>query len=284
MDFAHILALIRIILFGSTVLISFVYSIPILFVRRFHNRVNILTLNICLASLICSIYFTVYFIMFDYYIQYLFTEQTCLFILFIQSFVSCGIPWSIVTLSISRFCTVIYHTKAFFKTKIFMALCFACQWTAGCLMSLPFQLYTKPYCDMPRWLTIYTIIILIIIPGLITLVINLCIFKHVHSSSGRVQPKDNLSTVTIIINQKRKLNRRDLSLLRHTIIMFSMFVIGWTPIYVLTAIDYSGTVPPFIYTILQILIDVSLLASLFDLFSYNHELRKYVKDKLFPCF
>ncbi|CAF4334499.1 unnamed protein product [Adineta steineri] len=47
------------------------------------------------------------------------------------------------------------------------------------------------------------------------------------------------TTGTIIIRQQPAMNRRDLYLLKHMIFMFSMFIIGWTPIFSLEAIDYT---------------------------------------------
>ncbi|CAF4336031.1 unnamed protein product [Adineta steineri] len=47
------------------------------------------------------------------------------------------------------------------------------------------------------------------------------------------------TTGTIIIRQQPAINRRDLYLLKHMIFMFSMFMIGWTPIFSLEAIDYT---------------------------------------------
>jgi hypothetical protein len=91
----------------------------------------------------------------------------------------------------------------------------------------------------------------------------------------------NPKNVTIV--RQSKISRRDLHLLRHTIFMFCTFIIGWSPVFMLTAIDYSGTVPELVYTILQILAVLSSLGCMFNLFLYNHELRRYIKDNIFPC-
>jgi len=84
--------------------------------------------------------------------------------------------------------------------------------------------------------------------------------------------------------QPARISRRDISILRHAIFMFAMFILGWTPIFSLVAIDYYGHVIPLVYTILEILAAISSLCCMLDLFLYNHELRRYIKDKLFPCF
>lgn len=91
-------------------------------------------------------------------------------------------------------------------------------------------------------------------------------------------------TMTMGQQQSAKISRRDIFLLRHTIFMFTMFAVGWTPIFALVAIDYDGNVIPLVYSILQILSVISSLCCILDLFLCNHELRRYIKDKLFPCF
>jgi hypothetical protein len=91
--------------------------------------------------------------------------------------------------------------------------------------------------------------------------------------------------VNVIVDQQpARISRRDIYLLRHAIFMFAMFIIGWTPIFSLVAIDYHGHVIPLVYTILEILAAISSLCCMLDLFFYNHELRQYLKNKLFQCF
>lgn len=130
----------------------------------------------------------------------------------------------------------------------------------------------------------YTVITTIIVPSLVILVLNLCIFKHVHFSSRRIhgQRDTNATSMTIVINQTR-ISRRDLYLLRHTIFMFIIFIVGWTPIFALVAIDYDGNVIPLVYTLLQILAVIASFCCTLDLFLYNHELRRHIKSKFCLC-
>jgi hypothetical protein len=137
-DISHILALIKIIGFGITILIALIYSLIILLIRRFHNRLNILTVNICVAIISASIFWMGYFIMWEYYIQDLFTEKTCSFLFYLQSISTCLPPLAFVTLTINRLCSIIYSRKAFFKTKKFVVICIATQWIVACILSLPF--------------------------------------------------------------------------------------------------------------------------------------------------
>jgi hypothetical protein len=88
-------------------------------------------------------------------------------------------------------------------------------------------------------------------------------------------------TMNITMGHQPRINRRDISLLKHTIYIFGIFIIGWAPIYLLIAIDYNGTVIPLVYTILELLAVISSLSCMLDLFLYNHELRRYIKEKFF---
>jgi hypothetical protein len=130
----------------------------------------------------------------------------------------------------------------------------------------------------------YTIIIVIIFPASITLILNLGIFKYAHSSSRRIQPQNESTAVNVTMGQQPRIKRRDIYLLRHTAIMFATFVIGWSPIFLLVAIDYAGNVSPLVYTILEVLSVVSTLTCTLNLFFYNREVTRFIKDKLFPCF
>jgi hypothetical protein len=67
------------------------------------------------------------FIMLEYYIEYLFTEEAYPFVFYLQTIVICEAYLPSVTLSINRFCRIVYHKKVFFKTNKFMIICIACQ-------------------------------------------------------------------------------------------------------------------------------------------------------------
>jgi len=143
-DISHILALIKITGFGITILLALFYSLTILCIRRFHHRLNIITVNICVTVICSSIFWMGYFIMWEYYIQDLFTEKTCTFLFYLQSISTCLIPLAFVTLTVNRFCSIIYSRKAFFTTKKFVIICIATQWIVACILSLPFVFDIEP--------------------------------------------------------------------------------------------------------------------------------------------
>ncbi len=143
-DISRIFALLKITVFGISILLALIYSLPILLLRRFHHRLNILTVNICLAMVVTSIYYMAYFIMQEYYIEDLFTEKICAFLFYLQTISNCQLPFSFTVLTINRFCSIIYPRKAFFKTKKFVVICVTSQWIAACVLSLPFVFAIRP--------------------------------------------------------------------------------------------------------------------------------------------
>jgi hypothetical protein len=117
--------------------------------------------------------------------------------------------------------------------------------------------------------------IIVIIPGLICLILNMIIFNYVRTSTNRIQP------ISTTVTNNQHINRRDKHLLRHIIIMFCIFVGGWSPIYIYQLVN--STFSNSLYFSFMILAEVSLLLDITNLFIYNHELRKYFQDKIFKC-
>ena len=123
---------------------------------------------------------------------------------------------------------------------------------------------------------------------MILLYLNLRIFQHARSSTRRIQAQQQQQTVSLAGTTKEnqpppKISRRDLRLLFYSIFMFMILVIGWTPIFLLTAIDRDGIVSPLVYTLLQLLAALALFICMLDLFLYNNELRQYFKNKFIIC-
>jgi hypothetical protein len=142
-DISRIFSLVKIILFGITILFSLIYSLTILLNHRFHHRLNILTVNVCLSMIFSGTFYLGYFIMLEYDIKHLFTVKTCTFIYYLQTMSDFQIPFSLTVLTINRFCIIKYPGNRFFKTKIFLAICIASQWVVGGLISLPFIFYIQ---------------------------------------------------------------------------------------------------------------------------------------------
>jgi len=125
---------------------------------------------------------------------------------------------------------------------------------------------------------------IVIIPILISLVLHAIIYNYVRSSTRRVQP-----LVQIVENdvnnhhQQQRINHRDSQLILRMIILFCIFVGGWSPLYIYTIIiaDFSVTLP--LSSFFTLLAQLGLLINIIYLYLYNHKLRKYLQDIIFKC-
>ena len=108
---------------------------------------------------------------------------------------------------------------------------------------------------------------------MIFLISNALIFHHVHNSSRRIQPQ-----MTMTRRHSTRISHRDAHLLQHIIVMFIVFVGGWAPAYILVIVEHYINVSPIIEWILSFCCDLALLLNIIDLFLYNHELRRFIKE------
>ena len=116
-----------------------------------------------------------------------------------------------------------------------------------------------------------------VIPTLIFLVINLIIFIYVRSSTRRVRPPLSVTENQPSNGSARKFSRRDLHLLRHMLVMITIFVGGWAPLYTLLTTQSQFAIDPVLSASFTIWCELALLCDIVDLYLYNHELRNYLK-------
>jgi hypothetical protein len=60
------------------------------------------------------------------------------------------------------------------------------------------------------------------------------------------------------------------------VIMFAVFIIGWTPWVTLYIVLYYIVVTPLIAYAVYIWFQLALMLEMIDLFLYNHQVRKYL--------
>ncbi len=128
---------IQISLFGLIILLAFIYSITVLCPRRFRSQINIFTVNLCVAVTGCSLYWMIYYVMLEFNVQQLFAPNTCTFLVYAQMLCTLQVPLAFLIFSIHRLCSIVYHTKPFFKTKLWVVICVISQWITGFVLSLP---------------------------------------------------------------------------------------------------------------------------------------------------
>jgi hypothetical protein len=125
---------------------------------------------------------------------------------------------------------------------------------------------------------------IIVVPLIICLVTNIIIFIHVYTSSHRIQPVARSAAATGDNDQQRpRINRRDIHLLQHMILMFLSFIIGWSPIYLVSVLSYMISFSPLTFRLLSFLSQISVCFVIIDLFLYNHELRRYLRQTILRC-
>ena len=116
----------------------------------------------------------------------------------------------------------------------------------------------------------YAFLIVAIIPGILFFLLNAMIFSHVRSSTQRVAPSTNVGHVS-------STKTRDMRLIKSMSIIFSLFVIGWGPVYILVTF-YEQFVLPF--EVLKYLAESILFSDIVNLYVYNTDIRLYLKQRL----
>lgn len=131
------LNVIQIILFLITILLAIIYLIPILSIRRFHSINNIFTINICLAAIFACCYWLSYYIILELYTIFLSESKVCIVFNYFEMMCTFQMPLAVVVASVHRCCSIVYHTKPFFKKKQWAVTCIASQWIIGIVFSIP---------------------------------------------------------------------------------------------------------------------------------------------------
>ncbi|CAF2851509.1 unnamed protein product [Rotaria sp. Silwood2] len=274
----RIFPIIGVVIFIIIILFAFIYSIPIIFIRRFHQHNNILTLNICLVTILCCLSWLFIHATITIDDPYTTLGKMNFFFYITAMIFTIQVPFSFLAASIHRCCSIVYHTKVFFKTKRWIMLCIGSQWLLGFILSTPdFVRIYLPKGDF-LWPKVYALISVMIIPSTIYLITNILIYYHVRSSSRRIQPQTIFHNV-----QQIKISRRDIYLLRHIILMFCVFVTGWAPTSILPIVNHFTYVNILLYGVSTIWCELALLINIIDLYLYNHKVRKYLKSICLQC-
>lgn len=134
----RMLYIIQSILVIIVIFITCIYSIPIIFIRRFHHPNNMFTLNVCIATILCC------FSWLPFYITNSFDDDedvlinpSATFVYILRMIFTMEVPCSLVVASIHRYCSLVYHTQIFFKKKRWYISCIGIQWLLGILIAIP---------------------------------------------------------------------------------------------------------------------------------------------------
>jgi hypothetical protein len=136
-DVASIVGFVQISLYGVIILLALAYYILITLIRQFHHRINIFTVNVAVAALCCSLYWMIFYIMTAVNVRQLYAVKYCSLLIYAQMMCTLQLSLALIVVSIHRLCSIVYHTKIFFKSRKWVIMCVACQWISGIVVSLP---------------------------------------------------------------------------------------------------------------------------------------------------
>lgn len=125
------------ILFILIILLALIYLMPIIFLTRFHRRNNVLTLNVCVATIFCCAVWLPDAKIFTSADTLARWEQFYTYLRVLQTLFTIQVPFSFVLVSIHRYCSIVYRKQSFFKTKRWIVLCIASQWSLGTVLAWP---------------------------------------------------------------------------------------------------------------------------------------------------
>ena len=134
MNVYYALEIVRNLVYSGVLFLSLVYSCLILCIPRFRHQSNMFILNFCMNVMTACIYFTIYF----YAVYYDMPQSLCGLFQYAFNIASVQVPFAFVAFTLHRFCAIVYHTKALFKARKWVAICILTQWVAQFVISLPF--------------------------------------------------------------------------------------------------------------------------------------------------
>ena len=137
-DYQYLSMIIQDVLFALIALLALIHSCFIIFIPRFHHTNNIFILNICFSLIGISVYFSVFFAMLYFDVLRLLALDTCGTVLYVYNIASNTLPFSFLTFTIHRFCSIVYQEKPFFKTKQWVMICIGIQRIIELILALPY--------------------------------------------------------------------------------------------------------------------------------------------------
>lgn len=135
-DATQFLNTVRLIFYVLIISSACIYSIPIVLVKRFRSPINILTVNVSMSCIVCSIYWSVYSVLQIVFLNDL-PNWNCVLFQYFQTIVNCQEIYALCNVSINRFCIILYNNKLLFKTQRWVFICIGIQWLIGMIMPLP---------------------------------------------------------------------------------------------------------------------------------------------------
>ena len=284
----------------------FIYWIALFFIRQSPNSIKLLSMNFCTVSGFNCIFWMFYYLMIEFAPKLLLDDAHCTYLYYGQSLCTCQVTYSFTVISLNRYLIITQPTNRLFHSCRWIMTCILCQWLIGLLLPLPllarnlqvsktmdsslchhdagllFSIISACFqkCTVPLWVMVYERIVAITVPSLMSFFIYLLIFKYLRTSTDRI--KNQVHTARIRIPDMRS-RQRDLHVLCHTISIYVVFIVSWTPIALLYVIDHRRVVSLAVYASLHLFAVLFSLIIIIHLMVLNTDVKNYLISKLSCC-
>ena len=144
MGISELLGALQMLIFVMIIALTLICSVPLLIIRRFRHYFNVYSLNICLSTLICSLFWIYIYIISKVDILQLYYSPVCALISYLQVALTICIPYSLVIISIHRYCLIVHHRHRYLQSAQWIVICFLSQWLIGFVLASPMMTKKTP--------------------------------------------------------------------------------------------------------------------------------------------
>ncbi|CAF1050064.1 unnamed protein product [Adineta ricciae] len=261
--------MIEIPILSLTILFAIVYTILIFSRPVFrHNKLNWFTVNICISTVLLCINILV--------MHAEQNDQSSSIICRVRAFFLLSavnqLMYSHCVAAISRMLAIVHAKKSFSRSNTCLFICISIGWLLAFLLSslnLFLDSYTCLQSTSSDFISHYTLVTTLIIPIVIVTVCNGRILRHVRQSTRQLRAQGT---------QARLAHTRDMYLLKVMIVTFVVFLVGWTPIFLMQIFGMSVDIPRFLTIILHVLPSAAMLHDTLFLIFTNKPVRLFIKQ------
>ncbi|CAF1110800.1 unnamed protein product [Adineta ricciae] len=260
---------IEIPILSLTILLALVYTILIFSRPVFrHNKLNWFTVNICISTILLCINILVM----HGNRNDLFSSINCRVRAFFLLSAVNQLMYSHCVAAISRMLAIVYAKKSFSRSNTCLFIFITIGWLLAFLLSsinLFFDSYTCLQSASAEFVSHYTLVTTLIAPIVIVTVCNGRILRHVRQSTRQLRAQGTRAPLA---------HARDIYLLKVMIITFVVFLVGWTPVFLMQIFGASVDIPRFLAIILRILPSAAMLHDTLLLIFTNRPVRLFIKQ------
>jgi len=269
--------IIQISLFSLIFLLAVAYTILLLTRKTFRsNKLNWPTVNVCLATAFFSLIQLLFIIIRLANLSII----PCRLQGFILNMIACQMMHAYCVSSINRLLAIRYFNKLVFRSSRWLLMNISIGWIVGLLCAVPNAFYNSITCltgTSPMLLKVYTCITTLLIPIHVVAVCNVSIFRYMSHVRRRVH------SITNNRNNYNISRKRDVYVSKLMLLTFSLFAIGWTPIFVEQLFTTNEhRLPNAVSLFFQFLLLNSLLGDIILLIYANQPVRQLIKET-FKC-